>query len=120
MKKVLVAVILLVAASWVQADNRPDHFKGLPADTLQEAVANFSEYNKKLEAMLDKGFSRRDLGEVHRLTYTLENALEKIHEEVTQLVDTLEDLHLASEGADPETVRQKAVIYLEPAQTLIK
>lgn len=120
MKKVLFAVFLLTLGSWVQADSRPDHFKGLPADTLQEAVANFSEYNKKLEAMLEKGFSRRDMGEVHQMTYTLENALEKIHQEVTELVDTLEDLHVASEGTDPEEMRRKAEIYLEPAQTIIK
>ena len=120
MKKILLAFALMAVTSWAYAHERPDHFKGLPAETLEEAVANFSEYNKKLEAMMDKGLSRRDMGEVHQMTYTMENALEKIHEEVAQLVDTLEDLHLASEGTDPRDMATKAAIYLEAAQTLIK
>lgn len=58
--------------------------------------------------------------QVHQLTYTLENALGKIHEEVTQLVDTLEEVHLASEATDPQDMKKKAQTYLKTATTLVK
>lgn len=120
MKKGLLALLLLSVFGLVQADNRPDHFKGLPSNTLEEAVKNFSEYNQKLSEVLARPVSQRDLVVVHQLTYTLENALEKIHEEVTQLVDTLEELHVASEGTDPQEMKRKGDVYLKAATTLIK
>ena len=44
-----------------------------------QAVANFSEYNGKLEGLIQQEhLSPQDMHEVHMLTYTLENALAKI------------------------------------------
>lgn len=120
MKKGLLALLLLFVVGLVQADSRPDHFKGLPSNTLEEAVKNFVEHNKQLEALLSGNISSREMMQVHQLTYTLENALEKIHEEVTQLVDTLEELHVASEGTDPQDMKGKGEVYLKAATTLVK
>ena len=55
MKQCLTAALLATAClltSSAQADERPDHYKGKAADTLQQAVANFSEYNQKLNTLL--------------------------------------------------------------------
>ncbi|MDZ7840687.1 MAG: DUF6746 family protein [Gammaproteobacteria bacterium] len=121
MKALIPTLVLLIAAGTLQADERVDHFEGLPAETLTEAVANFSEYNDRLEAVLNRGdLSPADLAEVHELTYTLENALQKINAEFTALADTLEKVHLASESSEPDTVAARGRAYLETARTVVE
>ncbi|KDE40238.1 MAG: DUF6746 family protein [Nitrincola lacisaponensis] len=97
-----------------------EHFKGLPAETLEQAVANFAEYNQKLATVLSGEIDNQAMVEVHELTYTLENALEKIHAEVAELVDTLEELHLASEAFDAEAVKAQGDAYLSVATQIVK
>ena len=58
--------------------------------------------------------------EIHQLTYTLENALEKIHSETTELKVVLEDVHLGSENMDFAKVKQQVKRYLDTATTLVK
>lgn len=121
--KILLGVILSawVALGLVAHAERPDHFKGLPADTLEDAVKNFSEYNQKLATVLDKSeLSAADLATIHELTYTLENALEKIGAELTALAETLEEVHVASETADSKTVLSKGREYLSTARKVIE
>ena len=115
----LLASSLLMPAQLL-ADDRPDHFKGEPVDTLPEAVAQFSEYNDKLQAALAKGaLDAEDLHTIHVLTYSLENALEKIDDAVDDLKDRLEDVHKASERNDPETVQRQGEVYLDVARKLM-
>lgn len=106
----------------VHADRkRPDHFVGKPSRTLEEAFTNFSEYNARLAAFLAKGeLTLQDVQQVHELTYTLENSLEKIRSEFTVLAETLEAIHVASENADIATVKTKAKIYLDGANKVWK
>lgn len=101
-------------------DERVDHFHGLPADTLEDAVANFSEYNERLATLLEKeSLSPDEMHQIHELTYTLENALEKINSELADLADTLENLHVASETADTEGARRHGEAYLDTARKVI-
>ncbi len=102
-----------------QAESRPGHYKGHPADTLQQAVTNFSEYNDKLATLLAGDLTPATLSEVHQLTYTLENALQKINEEASDLTDILEEVHLASESNQPAVVKERGEAYLEVSRTLI-
>ncbi|MGR2740586.1 DUF6746 family protein [Billgrantia sp. Q4P2] len=121
MKKLLFTALLsgLVVAATAQASST-DHFKGEPADTLSQAVANFSETNQQLAELLAQDeLSITDLGTVHELTYTLENALEKIQEEVATMAIDLEEVHLGSETGDFERVQSHGADYLEAAQTLV-
>jgi len=105
----------------LNAEGRPDHYEGKPAETLEQAVANFSEYNTKLEAILAKNeLSARDLNEIHQLTYTLENALEKINMEFSDLADVLEEVHVASETAGYDAVKERGQAYLETARQLVE
>lgn len=103
------------------ADERPEHFEGKPAETLEQAVQNFSAANEELAALLAREeLDAKDLHEVHKLTYTLENALERIREDLDGLAQTLEEVHLASETTDAETVKSRGHKYLETARTLVK
>lgn len=105
----------------LSADERPDHYEGKPAETLQQAVSHFSDYNAKLEAILAKDpLSARDLNDIHQLTYTLENALETINREFTALANVLEEVHVASETAGYDRVKEKGQAYLETARQLVE
>ncbi|NCC26722.1 MAG: hypothetical protein EOM22_00845 [Gammaproteobacteria bacterium] len=119
--KFLLAALLVGVASAASAQtDRVEHFKGLPADTLEQAVTNFSEYNGKLRTVLDKDdLDAQDLATVHQLTYTIENALAKINGELTALAETLEEVHIASESADVDTVKTKGREYLSIAAEVV-
>ncbi|PRB82755.1 DUF6746 family protein [Pseudomonas sp. MYb185] len=116
-----IIALSLSAAGWAQSAERPAHFKGEPADTLEQAVTNLSEYNAKLDALLAKDeLTPMDLHEVHQLTYTLENALHKIQAELEQTAEVLEEVHVASETNQPETVKTRGQVYLETTRLLVK
>jgi hypothetical protein len=59
------------------------------------------------------------LAQIHELTYTLENALEKIDREMQTLTKTLEALHVASETADFGGTRSQGEAYLATARKLV-
>ena len=118
--------LLLSAAFFAQPaladDARPDHYRGEASETLEQAVKNFSEYNGKLEAVLaaEGKMDLEQMDAIHQLTYTLENALEKIRKDLDGLAETLEQVHVASEHADEETVRKAGAEYLKVSRTLVK
>ncbi len=102
------------------ASERPAHFKGVPSNSLAEAVTHLSDYNRLLADTLNQELTPERMAEVHILSYTLENALKKIDEELERIAATLEEVHIASETADPQTVRTQGAHYLEAARTLVK
>ncbi|TVS00543.1 MAG: hypothetical protein EA406_00405 [Rhodospirillales bacterium] len=119
---VVLAMGITTAPHYASADDaRVDHYKGLPAETLDDAVKNFSEYNRRLEAILDKNeLTSDDLDAVHQLSYTLENALEKIREELSALAEILEEVHVASETGEADRVIAEGGAYLSVARKLIE
>lgn len=114
-------VVLALGLSGAAHAERPDHFKGKPAETLSAAVTNFSDYNQQLAAILAKdSLAPADMVKVHELTYTLENALEKISAELTALAETLEEVHVASEKLDANAVKTQGQKYLGTAREIIR
>lgn len=100
---------------------RAEHFEGKQAETLEQALENFAEYNKKLRKLVEKDeLSAKEMQKVHKLTYTLENALGKMDEEIDGLKENLEAVHLASERADQDTVRGKGEAYLSTSRKLVQ
>ena len=103
------------------ADDAIDHFKGEPAPSLQAALANLATYNPQLQALLAKGqLDNADMMAIHQLTYTLENALARLDDEVDLLEEALEAVHKASENADPATVLEQGRIYLDKASLITR
>lgn len=101
-------------------DQRPSHFKGEPSETLEQAVTNFSTYNQQLNELLKGELTAEKMGEIHQLTYTLENALGKINDEMDELADVLEEVHLGSETMDQPRVSENGEKYLNNAAKVIK
>jgi len=96
------------------------HYRAEKAETLEQAVRNFSEYNKRIAEVLKQGeLSPADVEEIHEATYTLENALERIEEGMEELEETLETLHRASEEHREADVRKAARAYLATAGTIM-
>ncbi len=115
MKHVFTTLALAACVSFSTyslASERVEHFKGLPAPDLSTAVKNLSEYSDLLEKQLSAEITSNTLGEVHVLTYTLEIALEKINQELAQLADTLEEVHIASETNEPQAMADKGKEFL--------
>ena len=119
MKKLITASILLAStASFAHHHgDRPDHYEGKPSESLEQALANFAETNARIaEILAQDELTVTDLATIHELTYTLENALERMDEEYDLMQAQLEELHLASEGADIEHARKLGQTYLENAK----
>ena len=115
------ALLALSLSATAVADERPDHYKGERSDTLEQAMANLVDYNGQLEAILAKDeLGPEDTAKIHELTYTLENALARIESEVEALEETLEEVHVASERYEVETVRTQGRKYLDNAAKLTK
>lgn len=117
------SVVLLLAsmAPLALAEvERVAHFQGEPSHTLEEALENFSQGNAQLAEILAQGeLDGSAIFAVHELTYTIENALEKLREELEELAEVLEEVHVASERNDAETVQDRGEIYLETARKII-
>lgn len=118
---------LVLAFCWVGAaqahehQERQPHFQGKPSPTLNAAVKNFSDYNKRLADVLAKDkLSERDMVRVHEFSYTLEIALQKINSEFKQLEETLENMHIASEEQDAAAVQREGRKYLQTAREVVK
>lgn len=96
-----------------------EHFKGESVDSLEEAVTHFKRSNQRLETLLKKdSMSADDVTKVHELTYTLENALAKINQELDKLAATLEGVHLASEKYDADAVHEHGEAYMDVVKTI--
>ncbi|SET47835.1 DUF6746 family protein [Thalassotalea agarivorans] len=109
----LLAGTLIAYTSASYADERYDHFPALAADNTTQALCNLAEYNAKLQVLLTKDtLTAEDMVKVHELTYTLENAIQRIQKDLTAAATDLEEVHLASEKLDKNTVQQQGKTYL--------
>ncbi|RBI86155.1 hypothetical protein DRV85_05200 [Rhodosalinus halophilus] len=119
--KTLIATAALgLSALAAHADEgEVQHYAVVPSETLEQALANFAEYNAKVrEVLAREDLTVADMEEIHEYTYTIEVALAKINEELGALPETLEALHLASEAHEPDEVRSLAETYFETAGQL--
>ena len=95
-------------------DERAEHFEGETAADIGEARANLAEANAELRELLAQDeLSSADMGRVHELSYTMENALQRVQTDLEEAAVALEEVHLASEEMDRETVTQRAPDYLD-------
>ena len=119
-KMVLSLSVCLLAWSSTTLASESSHFKAEKVETLSQAVKVFSEYNQKFAAIVAKDrIELKEMGEVHQMTYSMENALRKIKREVAEMEYLLEEVHEASEHGQPQTVIKDGRQYLKKAQTLI-
>jgi predicted RNase H-like HicB family nuclease len=119
MKKfqLLTFVCIICACLTSHADDY-EHSKGLPAETLEQALQNYDVYNQKLSDMLAQKLTPEAMHEIHMLSYTLENALERIEQVLEQHQEDLETIHKASEHMNADKVTEYGQKYLETSNAL--
>jgi hypothetical protein len=112
-------VVFALATSTGAGASEVEHYEGKKPESLEEAVALFAQYNAKLEAILAKdSLSDADMQKVHELSYTIENALGMINQEMLSLAETLEKVHKASERRDAETVSPEGEKFIGTSKTI--
>jgi len=79
-----------------------------------------SETSEQTENVEKDTLIPEDLHRVHELTYTLEDALEKLGNEQARLAELLEEVHVASEHADGDTVKASGRAYLRGSAPLTR
>ncbi|MFZ7096096.1 DUF6746 family protein [Luteimonas dalianensis] len=114
---IFAAAVGFASAAGAQ-DERISHYSGEPADSTAQALANLAGYNARLQALLAE--DEVDLHTVHELTYTLENALQRLQADLAEAAEALEEVHLASEAADADTVKSRGGDYLEVTRPLVE
>ncbi len=94
-------------------ENRAEHFQGEKVESWEQAVNSLREKNQKLSELLENDeLSASQMQQIHRMSYTLENAIGQIRDELDRSAETLEEVHLASEEREVERIRNNAEIYL--------
>jgi hypothetical protein len=110
---ILVATCLSLSfVSLASGGDKYNHFPALESSTTKSALCNLANYDKVLAEIVQKEeMSVEDMVKIHELTYTLENALSKLSEDLGKAAVDLEEVHLASEKLDKATIKKHADIY---------
>jgi len=113
---VLAGVLAMSVPAMAEEKEPFEHYRAEKAETLGQAVKNFSEYNARVAKVLEKAaLSPDDVEEIHEAPYTLEEALDRIEAGMEELEEQLEALHRASEAHQEVEVRETAKVYLTTA-----
>jgi len=110
----LLALTLAFSATLNASEVR--HYKGQDVNTVEEAIAVLQEYNPKLQALLESDeLKPQDMGKIHEMTYTMENALKILEGSLNITQRNLEELHLSSEKMETEKAQVYGKLYLDGA-----
>lgn len=109
------ALLFNVAATANDSDDeqRYQHFKPEASENLEQAIRNLTEYNAKLQEIVNGDLDSQDMAKVHELTYTLEVALARLSKELNIAANSLEEVHLGSEQLNKQRVKGFGKSYLD-------
>ena len=114
LNKSLVALVVVFSGSVYASEVR--HYKGQDVNTVEEAIAVLQEYNPKLQALLESDeLKPQDMGKIHEMTYSMENALKILEGSLKITQRNLEELHLSSERMETEKAKIYGKLYLDDA-----
>ena len=114
LKTSIFALSILTASAVSASEVR--HYKGQDVNTVEEAIAVLQEYNPKLQAILDSDeIKPQDMGKIHEMTYSMENALKILEGSLKITQRNLEELHLSSERMETEKAKVYGKLYLNDA-----
>lgn len=119
MKPLLLAATLVSVALNLQALERPTHYQGIIVTDNESAFTVLKTGNQQLAQLLSLELNAHNMNEIHKLTYTLENALASIASATEEMKEVLEEVHLGSETMDIERVKNHGAYYLKLTKTLL-
>ena len=116
-KTFLLTALMAIASTSIASDDK--HFKGKMPTTYHQAQAQLAEGKAELAKIVaDGNVSMAEMGKIHQLTYSLENALEFMEEEMERIQETLERVHKGSEHGTNEQVFKDAQQFLKNSDVL--
>lgn len=119
--KPILVISALVNGANIIADENYDHFPSLEAPNLTIALCNLGSFNQQLADITSKPeLTATDMVKIHELTYTLENAIARIREELTATAADLEKVHKASERLDGKTIATTGEKYLATTNQILR
>lgn len=119
MKNLLLSAALTLPTLCYADNESVDHFQGEEPQSLAHAKMMVQQSHQQIEALLrNEKLTTEEIHELHELTYSLENAVAFIQEDIKNAADALETLHKASETYDPKKTRDSAKVYLQAAKVL--
>lgn len=114
LSKSLLAFIVTLSGTVYASEIR--HYKGQDVNTVEEALTVLQEYNPKLQALLEsEELKPQDMGKIHEMTYSMENALKILEGSLKITQRNLEELHLSSERMETEKTKIYGKLYLDDA-----
>lgn len=118
MKKLLLtSALMAIATTSIASDDK--HFKGKMPTSYTQAQEQLVEAKAELAKLLEDGkVSTAEMGKIHQLTYSLENALEFMEDEMEQIQETLERVHKGSEHGTNEQVFNDSKLFLKNSDVL--
>lgn len=120
MKKILLTTLSLFMAAELAADEEYNHFPSLDAPNTAVAVCNLNKFNAKLANIVNQSeISVEDMVKVHELTYTLENAVQRLQQDLVNIAEDLEKAHKGSEALQQEVVKSSGKGYLKALNALL-
>ncbi|MBK5942531.1 hypothetical protein CCR79_01370 [Halorhodospira halophila] len=85
------------------------HYEGEEPEGLAEALTLLAERQERLEELLAAdALADEAFHEIHEMSYTLENAVERIQGDVDRMAEHVEAIHLGSERLDEDAIREHA------------
>jgi len=121
-KKLTATASFLLLTAWsVNAEEKYSHFPSLEAPTTSVALCNLAAYNEKLQEIVNKEtLTPEDMVKVHEITYTLENAVIKLKEELDTIAVDLEKVHKGSEHLDQKKIKNSGKKYLSATNLILE
>lgn len=113
------AMAPLCQASDSPPPERVSHFAAKKADNVEQAVANLKEANAKLAELLSGEVDDHAMHDIHSLSYTIEESLATLIDEMRMLLDTAGDMHFATEGLKRDAVIDYGDAYLSGVRRII-
>lgn len=110
---VTIGLAIFTLSPLAQADHDMGHFPALKAENIQTALCNMQSYQKNLaEITAKEELTTLDMVKVHELTYTLENALQRLQKDLVKVAADLEEVHQASEKLEADKIQAFGKKYL--------
>jgi len=93
-------------------DERVEHYAGKEVESKQAAVKILRTYNARLEKRIGGELTPETMNAIHKMSYTMENALAKLDGDLDGAAQSLERMHLSSERMETDAVKRHAQAYL--------
>ncbi|TVP89721.1 MAG: hypothetical protein EA348_07465 [Pseudomonadaceae bacterium] len=126
MKHLILATTVAALASlslptFATGDNdRAAHYQAERSDSTEQAVSNLRSSNQQLAALIGGELSDNDMHDIHKLSYTLEDTLQRLIDDLQLLHDTVADMHWATESMQADAVTDYGAAYLEGIGKIIE